>query len=183
MNINRVSLTLPRELLEKSDKIAKEKMEDRSTVMRELLNLGIREYMLNKSLYLYMEKKISLGKASEIANVSVWKFLDVLKDKKMPLHYDLEDIKREIDNIVNEWYSYDKIAKKRYWNNKKISILPTKATNENGNIKIGDILVSSSKKGYAMSDENKKLTINNKLIVGITLMPCSKQECIINVQH
>lgn len=101
MKINRVSLTLSQELLEKSDKIAKEKMEDRSTVMRELLNMGMKEYLLNKALNLYMERKISLGKASEIANISIWGFLEILKNKRMPLHYDKEDIKEEIFNIKN----------------------------------------------------------------------------------
>ncbi|MFH1053969.1 MAG: UPF0175 family protein [Candidatus Woesearchaeota archaeon] len=99
MKINRVSLTVPNEILEKSDEIAKEKSEDRSTVMRELLSLGIKQYMISEALELYTDGKVSLEKAAEIANVSIWKFLDILKDKRMPLRYDLDDIKREIKDI------------------------------------------------------------------------------------
>lgn len=43
-------------------------------------------------------------------------------------------------------------------------IVPTKATNENGNIAIGDILVSSSKKGHAMkANEDKKTNIKQQI--------------------
>lgn len=101
MKLNRISLTIPNELLDKSEKIAKEKSEDRSTVIRELLSLGIKQHMLNEALKLYTDGKVSLEKAAELADVSIWKFLDVLKDKKIPLRYDLEDIKKEIKEICS----------------------------------------------------------------------------------
>lgn len=99
MKLGRVSLTVPKELLEKSEKIAKEKLEDRSTVMRELLALGLKQYMIKDALEMYVEGKISMEKAAELADVSIWKFLDVLKERKIPLRYDLEDIKKEIEEI------------------------------------------------------------------------------------
>ena len=102
MKVNRISLTVPKEILQKSDRIAKEKLEDRSTVMRELLNLGLKQYLLQEALKQYTEGKISMGKAAELAEVSVWKFLDEMKDKKIPIRYDLDDIKKEIDRIVNK---------------------------------------------------------------------------------
>ena len=96
MKLNRISLTIPEGLLAQSEEIAKEKTEDRSTVLRELLSLGIQQYRIEKALRLYMDGKVSLGKAAEMASVSLWKFLDVLKEKKIPLRYDLEDIKKEM---------------------------------------------------------------------------------------
>ncbi|MBI4452891.1 UPF0175 family protein [Candidatus Woesearchaeota archaeon] len=102
MKVDRISLTVPKEILEKSDRIAKEKLEDRSTVMRELLNLGLKQYLLQEAINQYTEGKISMGKAAELANVSVWKFLDEMKNKKIPIRYDLDDIKIEIDRIANK---------------------------------------------------------------------------------
>ena len=99
MKLGRVSLTVPKELLEKSERIAKEKLEDRSTVMRELLALGLKHYNLNDAVNKYIDGKVSLEKAAELADVSIWKFLDTLKEKKTPLRYDLEDIKKEIEEI------------------------------------------------------------------------------------
>lgn len=100
MKQERVSLTVPKEILEKSDKIAKEKLEDRSTVMRELLALGLKQYMIKDAVEQYMNGKVSMEKAAELADVSIWKFLDILKEKKIPITNDLEDIKREIEEIV-----------------------------------------------------------------------------------
>ena len=96
MKQGRVSLTVPKELLERSEKIAREKLEDRSTVMRELLALGLKQYMIKDAVNKYTEGKVSMEKAAELANVSIWKFLDIIKERKIPIRYDLEDIKEEI---------------------------------------------------------------------------------------
>lgn len=100
MKLGRISLTVPKELLEKSEKIARDKLEDRSTVMRELLALGLKQYMIKNSVELYMEGKFSLEKAAELADVSIWKFLDVLRDRKIPIRYDFDDIRKEIEDMV-----------------------------------------------------------------------------------
>src|SRR3989344_5943281 len=100
MKVDRISLTVPKEILEKSDKIAKEKLEDRSTIMRELLALGLKQYMIQESVKQYTEGKMSMGKAAEFADVSIWKFLDIMKERKIPIRYDLEDIKKEIESII-----------------------------------------------------------------------------------
>ena len=55
MKLDRICLMVPRELLEKSEKIAKEKSEDRSTVIRELLALGLKDYMVQEALKQYTE--------------------------------------------------------------------------------------------------------------------------------
>ena len=56
---------------------------------------------LNLAMKQYTEGKISMGKAAELANVSIWKFLDEMKGKKIPIRYDLDDIKREINRIIS----------------------------------------------------------------------------------
>ncbi len=100
MKQGRISLTVSRELLEKSDEIASRKMEDRSTVMRELLRLGLNQYLVKDAIEQYVEGKVSMEKAAELADVSLWKFLDALKERKVPIRYDVDDIKREIGAIV-----------------------------------------------------------------------------------
>jgi len=55
---------------------------------------------LTKVIRQYSESKISMEKAAELADVSIWKFLDVLKERKIPMRYDLEDIKKEIEEII-----------------------------------------------------------------------------------
>ena len=75
----------PFTILEKSEKIAKEEMEDRSTVIRELLALGLKQYMIKDAMDKYVDGKVSMEKAAELADASIWKFLDLLKERKMPI--------------------------------------------------------------------------------------------------
>ncbi len=100
MEAARVSLTVPKEIINRSDKIAEERLEDRSTVMRKLLSLGLQQYSLQKALMAYSGGKLSLGKAAELSMVSLWKFLDALSERKIPIRHDLEGIKEEINEMV-----------------------------------------------------------------------------------
>jgi len=49
---------------------------------------------------MYMDKKVSLEKAAEIAHVSVWKILDLLRDRNVPLRYDRREAEKEIEDIL-----------------------------------------------------------------------------------
>ncbi|MBI2550550.1 UPF0175 family protein [Candidatus Woesearchaeota archaeon] len=99
MKQQRVSLTLPKKILEEAEKMAKERLEDRSTAIRELLAIGITEYRENTAVRDYAEGKLSLGKAAETAGVSMWRFIDLLKERKVPLKYDLDALKEEIEAV------------------------------------------------------------------------------------
>lgn len=99
MKQQKVSLTLPKSFLEEAEKLARERFEDRSTIIRELLSKGLTDYKKNKALISYSEGKLSLGKAAESAGVTLWQFIDALKEKKIPLRYDLDAIKNELKTI------------------------------------------------------------------------------------
>lgn len=51
------------------------------------------------ALELFREEKISLGKASQIAGLSVWEMMALLKEKKIPLNYSVEDFEKDMDLI------------------------------------------------------------------------------------
>ena len=51
------------------------------------------------ALELFREEKISLGKASQIARLSVWEMMALLKEKKIPLNYSVEDFEKDMDLI------------------------------------------------------------------------------------
>ena len=56
-------------------------------------------------------------------------------------------------------------------------LVPAHVTNENGNIVPGDLLVSSSKIGYAMKNDNPR----DGTVVGKAFDFCDKEECKIPV--
>jgi predicted HTH domain antitoxin len=49
------------------------------------------------ALELFGEKKVSLGKASEIAGLSVWEMISLLREKKIPLTYSEKDLEKDLD--------------------------------------------------------------------------------------
>mgnify|MGYP002154941638 CR=1 FL=1 len=66
--------------LEKAvDEVVREEAVDKSTAVRLLVDLGYKEWRLRKALQKLREGKVSLWKASEIAGISLWDLLLLVK--------------------------------------------------------------------------------------------------------
>ena len=81
------------------DIVAKAEYLDKSTVVRRLLIKSLSEWKKEHSINLYKEGKFSGEQAAKFAEISLWEFFDLLKEKKVPLNYDLEEFERELRNI------------------------------------------------------------------------------------
>ncbi len=42
---------------------------------------------------------MSLNKAAEIAGVSKWEMMEILASKNIPIHYDVEDLEKDIKTL------------------------------------------------------------------------------------
>ena len=51
------------------------------------------------SIELYREGVVSIGKAAEIAGISIWEMHDILAKQKIPLHYYPEDLESDIETL------------------------------------------------------------------------------------
>ena len=51
------------------------------------------------SIELYREGVVSIGKAAEIAEVSIWEMQDILAKQKIPLNYYPEDLESDIETL------------------------------------------------------------------------------------
>lgn len=100
--MERTSVLLPKNNLREIDLIAKEQGLDRATLIRQLLIAGIKEYKIKLAVKLYRTEKISLGKAAELADVSIWEMMDTLREQKIPLAYRISDAREEIRRILKE---------------------------------------------------------------------------------
>ena len=87
---------MPKEIEREIEKFALEKDKDKSKLMSELLLLGIKEMRIMKSLKLYSEGKITLWRASRIADVSLWKMIEIIKENKIPLQYGEKELKEDL---------------------------------------------------------------------------------------
>lgn len=69
----------------------------RSAVIRKILDRGINEELKRYALELFKDKRVSLAKAAEIADISLRTMMDLIKEKDIPLHITIVDIRDDFE--------------------------------------------------------------------------------------
>lgn len=87
---------LPYEIDKEIEKLAEIEDSDKSKLMRELLILGIKEKKIKESLKLYSEGRITLWKAARNSNISLWKMLEIMKERKINLQYGERELNEDL---------------------------------------------------------------------------------------
>ena len=75
---------------------------ERSALIRRILDIGIAEELKKHALELFRDKKVSLAKAAEIADISVREMMDLVKDKDISLHISIEDIREDFEAAMKK---------------------------------------------------------------------------------
>jgi len=91
-----ISLRLPRETIEKLDKLANREHKDRSTLIRELLGTGIQEKDIEHAVEQYRKGQATSWKAAQQARVSLWKFIEILREKGVLIQYSEHDLQEDL---------------------------------------------------------------------------------------
>ena len=91
-----VSFRLPADLQKELEIISKEEDKDKSEIVRELIRLGIKERKIEKAVRLYKEGKVSASRAAEIADVSLWKMIEIFAERKVEAQYGLRELEEDI---------------------------------------------------------------------------------------
>ena len=94
-----ITTRLPNQLDKDLTVVAKTEHLDKSTVVRRLLSRSISEWKKEHAVKLYTEKIYSTEQAAHFASLSIWEFFDLLKQRKVPSTYDVEELERDIRNI------------------------------------------------------------------------------------
>ncbi|TDA29346.1 MAG: hypothetical protein DSO04_07860 [Hadesarchaea archaeon] len=69
---------------------------DKSTAVRKILERGISEWRKERALELLGRGKITFARAAEMAGVSLWEMLELVRDRKIEwVHLSPEEIERE----------------------------------------------------------------------------------------
>ena len=102
-NNSRVSLLLPKKFQDEISDLAAASGDDRSTLMRKLMQKGLEDLKLDSGIDHYVKGKTSLEKSAQIAGVSLWRFLEELGNRKIGLRYKLEDAREEISRIASRY--------------------------------------------------------------------------------
>lgn len=73
--------------------------EDRSSIIRKLVRLGMETYRKNSALKAYAQKKASLHKAAELMGVTLWEFLSELGMQGGKIDYDSQELAKDLETI------------------------------------------------------------------------------------
>lgn len=68
---------------------------EKSAALRKILHLGLEGYRRERALRLLSERKVTLSRAAEVAKVSVWEMLAIVKERQITWVDDdvLEDLR------------------------------------------------------------------------------------------
>jgi predicted HTH domain antitoxin len=61
--------------------------------------LTIDELQIELAIYLYSQGRLSIGKARELAGMSLWEFRQLLASRRISPHYDETDLEQDITTL------------------------------------------------------------------------------------
>ena len=91
-----VGARLPQSLINDLEKIESVDQSDRSTTLRKLLSVAIREWKLDYYAKEYTRGRITMSRAAEEAEVPLWEMLEYARQQKIPAQYSLEDLQHDM---------------------------------------------------------------------------------------
>ena len=91
-----ITLRLPPTTAKKLREIAKKEGKDRSTLIRELLEHGVKEKVLDQAIELYGTGQVTGWKAAQLAGISLWAFFRILAERGVLLQYSEHDLEEDL---------------------------------------------------------------------------------------
>lgn len=102
MSQEHITARVPDDIYERIEMIRKEEQLDRSTAIKRLLERGIEDWQLETAVRQYQDGAISIGRAADLAGLSIWRFLDVLDDRGIEANYTEADLDADLAAVLDE---------------------------------------------------------------------------------
>jgi len=99
LSLEAVTARLPKEMVREVERMAEKLKVDRSELIRRLLDSALREKRVEDAAQAYQEGHVTLWKAAEIAGISLREMMEVVKEKKIPVSYTLDDLRRDLEYV------------------------------------------------------------------------------------
>jgi predicted HTH domain antitoxin len=91
-----ISLRLPRETVKRLREIAEKEGKDRSTLIREMLEHGVKEKSIEQAVELYRTGQVTGWRAAQLAGISLWNFYKILGEKGILIQYSDHDLEEDL---------------------------------------------------------------------------------------
>ncbi|SMF95130.1 Predicted antitoxin, contains HTH domain [Methylomagnum ishizawai] len=62
--------------------------------------LSVDDLKCELAVALYAQKRLAIGKARELAGLSLWEFRQLLASRRIPPHYDVEDLHEDWASLL-----------------------------------------------------------------------------------
>lgn len=86
---------VPSEIKKDIEFFAKQEQTDKSNIIRKLLTSAVKQRRLEYGLKEYAERRVSLGKAAELAKMHISDFMEEAAQHHIPINYTKEDVRRD----------------------------------------------------------------------------------------
>lgn len=94
-----ISARIPDETAREIERLARAGHSGKTEVVRKLILQGLVLARRRRAIELYRMHKVTLWKAAEVAGLPLWRFLEEVKQERIPVDYTLEDAKREVKTV------------------------------------------------------------------------------------
>jgi predicted HTH domain antitoxin len=95
----RISFVIPKHLRKSLRELQELTGDDQSTLLRKLVDKGLAEAKMDIAVERYVKERTSLEQSSSVAGVSLWRFLDELRQRNVSLKYSTADAESEIERL------------------------------------------------------------------------------------
>ena len=90
-----IGIRLPKDILRAVQKLSKEELEDRSTIIRKLVMIGYKDFIKKKALENYIKGKVTISEAAHQAKLTIWDMERYLIGQGYISDYSIEDARTE----------------------------------------------------------------------------------------
>jgi len=99
VSLEAVTARLPKEMVREVERLAEKMKVDRSELIRRLLDSALREKRVEGAVQAYQEGRVTLWKAAEMAGISLREMMELVREKKIPVSYTLEELRRDLEYV------------------------------------------------------------------------------------
>ncbi len=99
MASQQLSIRLPVEMITDLEVIARERNVARTDAVRRLLAESIRRWKIEHAIEMYQQERVTKERAAEMAGLSLYEMMDLIRQRRIPFHYTLADALEDLDII------------------------------------------------------------------------------------
>lgn len=100
MKSKTISIRIPVEEFEELKRLSDDSGVGRSTVLRDVLERGIKDKKLDLAIEKYRKREVTLWKAARMADIPLTKFMEMLADEGLEYHYTTEEVEEEFEGLL-----------------------------------------------------------------------------------